>query len=187
MLKRIFDFSAALIGLVIASPVMLMLAWQIRRTSAGAALFRQVRVGRNETPFICYKFRTMASGTPDVGSHNASESWITPTGRWLRAYKLDELPQLWNVLRGDMSLVGPRPCLPSQAEVIKARQEQNVFAIRPGITGPAQIAGIDMSMPQALAEADRAYLETRTFAGDIRLLIRTVLGGGRGDAAARIS
>jgi O-antigen biosynthesis protein WbqP len=185
MLKRLFDITAALLGLIIASPIMAILAVIIRRTSPGPALFVQTRVGRNEVPFHCLKFRTMATGTPDVASHAASTSWITPTGRWLRAYKLDELPQLFNVLKGEMSLVGPRPCLPNQADVIAARRAQGVFSVRPGITGPAQVAGIDMSEPVRLAAADRSYVESQTLTGDIKLLLQTVLGGGRGDAATR--
>ncbi|QLF71737.1 sugar transferase (plasmid) [Peteryoungia desertarenae] len=185
MLKRSFDILVSLTGLIVASPIMLLIAWHIRRTSPGPAIFRQLRVGKNEVPFYCYKFRTMAFGTPDVGSHDASTSWITPTGQWLRAYKLDELPQLFNVLRGDMSLVGPRPCLPSQKDVVGARRQRNVFAVRPGITGPAQIAGIDMSMPDALARADRDYIDKLSLISDFRLLVMTVLGKGRGDAATR--
>ena len=98
--------------------------------------------------FTCYKFRTMAQGAPLAGSHEVSGSWITPIGRRLRSLKLDELPQLFNVLRGDMSLVGPRPCLPNQAEVIAARRARDVFNIRPGITGIAQLTSIDMSKPE---------------------------------------
>ena len=109
-------------------------------------------------------------------------SWVTPIGRRLRSLKLDELPQLFNVLRGDMSLVGPRPCLPNQAEVIAARRARNVFAIRPGITGIAQLASIDMSTPDELAEADSRYIHDRSFLGDLKIIARTVLGGGAGDA-----
>lgn len=185
MMKRLFDFSAALVGLILTSPVMAVVAIIIRRTSPGPALFIQTRMGRNEVPFQCYKFRTMAAGTPDVASHHASTAWITPVGRWLRACKLDELPQLLNVIKGEMSLVGPRPCLPSQAEMISERRKQGVFSVRPGITGSAQLAGIDMSEPARLAAADRRYIDRQSFSGDIAILIATALGRGSGDAARK--
>jgi lipopolysaccharide/colanic/teichoic acid biosynthesis glycosyltransferase len=183
--KRLFDFIAAFVGLVLLSPVLIVLAVLIRRSSPGRALFLQKRVGRFEVPFTCMKFRTMAAGTPNVGSHDAVEAWITPLGKKLRAYKLDELPQLVNVLLGDMSLVGPRPCLPSQPLVIAARREKGVFAVRPGITGLAQLSGIDMSTPDALADADAEYIRTASLWRDLALILSSVAGKGTGDAAAR--
>jgi O-antigen biosynthesis protein WbqP len=182
-MKRAFDLLVSASGLILLSPVMLIIAWLVARSSPGGALFAQARVGRSERLFKCYKFRTMAYGAPVAGSHEVPGSWITPVGRRLRSLKLDELPQLFNVLRGDMSLVGPRPCLPNQAEVIAARRARHVFDIRPGITGIAQLASIDMSTPEKLAEADRRYMESRTFLGDLRVIAATVLGGGSGDAA----
>lgn len=181
-MKRLFDFVVSLVALIILLPVMVIVAVIVRRTSPGGALFAQERVGRHEKGFICYKFRTMASGAPVAGSHNVSSSWITPVGRRLRQTKLDELPQLYNVLRGDMSLVGPRPCLPNQRDVIEARRRRGVYGIRPGITGPAQLAGIDMSTPEDLALADSNYMKNRSFLGDLSILVRTALGGGAGDA-----
>jgi O-antigen biosynthesis protein WbqP len=183
--KRLFDFFAALIGLILLFPVLIVLAVLIRRSSPGGALFRQTRVGRFEVPFTCIKFRTMAAGTPNVGSHDAVETWITPLGKKLRAYKLDELPQLVNVLTGDMSLVGPRPCLPTQPLVIAARRGKGVFAVRPGITGLAQLSGIDMSTPDALADADAEYIRTASLWRDLGLIFSSVAGKGTGDAAAR--
>ncbi|QPC87057.1 sugar transferase [Mesorhizobium sp. NBSH29] len=182
-MKRAFDGLAAFAGLILLSPVMLVVAIMVRRSSPGPALFAQQRVGQGEKPFICYKFRTMATGAPVAGSHEVPGSWVTPLGKKLRAWKLDEIPQLYNVLLGEMSLVGPRPCLPGQAEVIAARRKLDVFSVRPGITGPAQLFGIDMSTPDALAKADRGYIDTRTFWGDLRLIVATALGGGAGDAA----
>ena len=127
----------------------------------------------------------MAAGAPVAGSHEVGARWITPLGRRLRSSKLDELPQLLNVLRGEMSLVGPRPCLPSQTDVILARRALGVYAVRPGITGPAQLTGIDMSTPAELATADRGYVDGQSFFGDLKLLLDTVFGKGRGDAALR--
>ena len=184
-MKRTFDLLVSMLGLILLAPVMLIIAWRVAQSSPGGALFVQARVGRSEQLFDCYKFRTMAKGAPVAGSHEVSGNWITPIGRRLRSLKLDELPQLFNVLRGDMSLVGPRPCLPNQAEVIAARRARDVFDIRPGITGIAQLASIDMSTPDKLAEADRRYMESRTFLGDLRIIAATVLGGGSGDAVIR--
>ncbi|MBO9127091.1 MULTISPECIES: sugar transferase [unclassified Rhizobium] len=184
-IKRAFDLCAASGGLVVLSPVLLVLTIMVRRSSPGGAFFRQQRVGRDEVPFTCLKFRTMAAGTPDVGSHDAAEAWITPIGKTLRAYKLDELPQLVNVLKGEMSLVGPRPCLPSQPEVIAARRTKGVFAVRPGITGLAQIAGIDMSTPEKLATADAEYVKTASLWNDIAMILGSVMGKGKGDAALK--
>jgi O-antigen biosynthesis protein WbqP len=181
-MKRAFDFVVAALGLVLLMPAMLIIGYLVARSSPGGALFVQARVGRSEKTFDCYKFRTMAHGAPVAGSHEVAASWVTPIGKRLRSLKLDELPQLFNVLRGDMSLVGPRPCLPNQAEVIAARRARNVFAIRPGITGTAQLASIDMSTPEQLAEADRRYMQGRSFLGDLRIIAATVLGGGAGDA-----
>jgi O-antigen biosynthesis protein WbqP len=182
-MKRAFDVLVSLLALLALLPVMVVVAVIVRRSSPGPALFVQTRVGRHERPFRCYKFRTMATGAPLAGSHDVSANWITPSGRRLRSTKLDELPQLFNVLRGDMSLVGPRPCLPNQTEVIRARRALDVFSIRPGITGPAQLAAIDMSTPDALAEADRRYLDNRNFISDLGILFATVAGKGSGDAA----
>ena len=184
-MKRTFDLLVSALGLIFLAPVMLIVALLVSRSSPGGALFVQSRVGRSEKLFRCYKFRTMAHGAPVAGSHEVSGNWVTPIGRRLRSLKLDELPQLFNVLRGDMSLVGPRPCLPNQAEVIAARRARNVFEIRPGITGIAQLASIDMSTPEQLADADRRYIDTRTFLGDVRIIAATLLGGGSGDAVVR--
>ncbi|MDP3691022.1 sugar transferase [Bradyrhizobium sp.] len=184
-MKRTFDFFVSACGLIVLMPFMLIIAWFVARSSPGGVLFVQTRIGKFEKPFRCYKFRTMAHGAPSAGSHEVDDSWITPTGRRLRSSKLDELPQLFNVLRGDMSLVGPRPCLPNQSEVIAARRARDVFRIRPGITGPAQLASIDMSTPEKLAEADASYIENQTFTGDLRIVAATVLGAGSGDAANR--
>lgn len=181
-MKRAFDILVSLFAIILLLPVMAVVAIIVRRSSPGPALFVQHRVGRYERPFRCYKFRTMATGAPVAGSHDVSASWITPVGRRLRSSKIDELPQLFNVLRGDMSLVGPRPCLTSQLAVVEARRRLGVYAIRPGITGLAQLSSIDMSTPVELAEADRRYMTSSTFLSDLHIIVRTVLGGGSGDA-----
>lgn len=184
-LKRSIDVTVAFCGLVVLSPIILAAALAIACTSRGGVLFFQERVGQNEVIFHCMKFRTMVKGTPNVGSHDAEKSWITPVGRILRRTKIDELPQLVNVLRGEMSLVGPRPCLPSQFDLIAARRSFDVFSVRPGITGVAQVKGVDMSAPWQLAELDASYLRNQSALIDLKILLQTVSGKGRGDAAAR--
>lgn len=141
-------------------------------------------MGRNLRIFKLYKLRTMTVMTENLPSHQAGTANVTRIGRFLRRTKLDELPQLINIFRGEMSFVGPRPCLPIQKELIEERRARNVYKIRPGITGPAQLAGINMSTPHALAEADAEYMNTRNVASDLALMIRTALGRGGGDAAS---
>ena len=173
--KRALDFSAALLGLIVLSPVILVVSSIVRATSSGPVMFRQRRIGLNEIPFVCYKFRTMYPGTAERATHEIGQSAVTPAGRFLRRFKLDELPQLWNVLRGEMGLVGPRPCLPVQHELIEERRSRGVFSVRPGITGLAQVEGIDMSEPRRLAERDADYIRMHNMPLDIRLLFRTIV------------
>jgi len=179
--KRLIDAGAALAGLLVFTPVVLVCMAAIRLTSAGPALLRQARVGQGERPFICLKLRTMRADTPLAPTHKTGADAVTPLGHHLRRLKLDELPQLWNVLRGEMSLVGPRPCLPSQVELIEERRRRGVNALRPGITGVAQVAGIDMSDPVRLAEVDARYIAEQSTATDLRLIWATIRGAGRGD------
>lgn len=123
----------------------------------------------------------MKVGTRQVGTHQLSESAVTGIGRFLRSTKLDEIPQLWNVLIGDMSLVGPRPCLPTQEELIGEREKKGVFSVVPGITGLSQIEGLDMSNPVGLASRDADYVESASFGLDFKILVWTALGKGSGD------
>lgn len=180
-MKRVFDVLASLGGLVLLGWLIVLLAWRVRRDSEGPGLFRQPRVGRRGQVFTCLKLRTMRVETRDAASHDTPASAVTALGVKLRRWKLDELPQLVNVLRGEMSLVGPRPCLPIQHELIEARRRRGVLELRPGITGLAQVQGIDMREPERLAEVDARYLATRSFAGDLVLILRTVTGSGQGD------
>ena len=181
MTKRIFDLLLALASLPLAVPAIAICAVAIKLTSPGPAILRQVRIGRHEKPFLCFKLRTMYTGTRSAPTHETPSSSVTPVGKHLRRLKLDELPQLWNIIRGEMSFVGPRPCLPSQLELIAARRERGVYSLRPGITGVAQVKGVDMSVPQKLAELDAKYLENESIATDLRLILMTALGAGRGD------
>ena len=181
---RALDIIFSLTGLVLGFPVLLVI-YLLGLFDTGAPLFRQERVGRYQKPFTLVKFRTMRVGTASVASHLADVNAITPMGQFLRRTKLDELPQLWNVLWGDMSLVGPRPGLFNQKELLQAREQHGVFAARPGITGLAQVSGIDMSTPELLAQTDAKMLSGLGLGAYFRYIIQTALGGGSGDAASK--
>ena len=180
MILRLLDvvFSAA--GLVVSFPLLILILI-VGFFDTGVPLFLQLRVGKNQEPFVLIKFRTMAPNTQSVATHLVNSTAVTRIGRFLRHTKLDELPQLWNVLRGDMSLVGPRPCLPNQEELIAERAALDVFNARPGITGLAQIRGIDMSTPRLLAETDALMLKDLNLIVYLSYIFQTITGSGRGD------
>ena len=177
---RLLDMVLAGVGLLVALPLMAVL-FVIGLFDTGEPLFRQKRVGRHQKPFTLVKFRTMQPDTQSVATHLANPAAVTSLGAVLRRTKLDELPQLWNVFKGEMSLVGPRPCLFNQTELIKERAARGVFAARPGITGRAQIKGIDMSTPKLLAETDARMLQDFGVVPYFIYIIKTVTGAGRGD------
>jgi O-antigen biosynthesis protein WbqP len=183
--KRLLDVSLALVMAGPALVVVLIASLAIKLESPGPALFWQVRVGRHRRPFKLLKLRTMFVGTESRGSHEVGTASVTKVGKVLRETKIDELPQILFVLRGDMSFVGPRPCLPMQTELIEERAQLGVYDVRPGITGKAQLAGIDMSTPKLLAETDAQYVQERSLRGDLRILAATLVGRGKGDAATR--
>ena len=172
-MTRLFDIFFALLGLLFLSPLLLLL-WALAWLDNRSPLFKQQRVGRNQAPFVLVKFRTMRPDTASVATHLADTSAITPFGRFLRRTKLDELPQLWNVLRGDMSLVGPRPALFNQDDLVALRRQSGVEALRPGITGWAQVRGRDDLSIEKKAALDAEYLRKRSFLFDLRILILTV-------------
>jgi O-antigen biosynthesis protein WbqP len=178
--KRLFDILGSIAGLVVFGLPMIVLIGLIRRGSPGSPIFAQRRIGRHGAEFTCYKLRTMVVGTANLPSHMVSNTALTPLGTHLRKWKLDELPQLYNVLRGEMSFVGPRPCLPTQTELIEARRRLGVLDMVPGITGVAQIRGIDMSQPELLASVDAEYRKDAGLLFDIKLIIATLLGKGVG-------
>jgi O-antigen biosynthesis protein WbqP len=180
LLIRILDFLFALIGLLSGFPVLIILTI-IGYFDTGSPIFIQERVGRNKKPFNLIKFRTMTVGTASVASHLASSSSITKFGNFLRKTKLDELPQLWNVLKGEMSLVGPRPNLFNQEKLIKERGSRGVYNVRPGITGLAQVNEIDMSTPELLAKSDEQMISTLSLVDYFKYIIMTVSGKGSGD------
>lgn len=177
---RFFDLIFSISGLILLSPLLLILLL-VGLFDTKRPLFIQERVGRHERPFRLAKLRTMKVGTASVATHLAQVSSITPYGRFLRKTKLDELPQLWNVMLGDMSLVGPRPCLFQQEEVIAHRKANNLMAIKPGVTGLSQIRGIDMSTPELLAKTDAEMITSMTLKRYFHLLVLTVTGSGQGD------
>jgi O-antigen biosynthesis protein WbqP len=179
-LLRFLDFFFSLVGLMFGLPVLLII-FIIGLFDTGHPLFVQERVGKNKRPFRLVKFRSMSKGTASVASHLASTSSVTKFGGFLRRTKIDELPQLWNVLKGEMSLVGPRPNLFNQHELIKERDALAVYDVLPGITGLAQVNDIDMSMPLLLAKTDREMIDTLTVAGYFKYILATVAGKGSGD------
>ncbi|MDV6328056.1 sugar transferase [Idiomarina sp. Sol25] len=177
---RCLDFIFSLLGLVVGLPILILLTL-IGLFDTGSPIFRQERVGKNKKPFVLVKFRTMKKDTASVASHLASSASITKFGHFLRRTKLDELPQLWNVLKGEMSLVGPRPGLFNQEELTQAREAKGVFKVRPGITGLAQVNEIDMSTPQLLAETDAKMIQTLNIKSYFQYILMTVTGKGSGD------
>lgn len=180
-LLRALDIIIALAAIGPAVPVVAVCAVIVRATSPGPALFAQVRVGQHEKLFTCYKLRTMAHDTIAAPSHEIGSSSVTGLGKVLRMTKLDELPQLWNVLTGTMSLVGPRPCLPLQEELIAARRKNGVFSVPPGVTGLAQVRGVDMSDPPKLAKIDAQWVNDRSLGLYLKLIVQTAIGRGQGD------
>jgi O-antigen biosynthesis protein WbqP len=177
---RFFDFIFSLIGLVLLSPIVIVLLI-IGYFDTGSPVFCQERVGKNKQPFNLYKFRSMHVDTKSVATHLANYNAVTKYGAFLRKSKLDELPQLWNVLLGNMSLVGPRPNLFNQSELIQERDSRGVYQVVPGITGLSQINKIDMSTPQLLAETDAKMTSQLTVVQYFYYIIATVLGKGSGD------
>jgi len=178
---RILDFSAAFLGLLLLWPILLVVTI-IGIFDTGSPIFIQTRVGKYKKPFKLIKFRTMSVETKSVASHLASNTSITKLGLFLRKSKIDELPQLINVVKGDMSLVGPRPNLFNQDELIKERDALGVYNVLPGVTGLAQVQSIDMSTPKLLAEIDKKMIDTLTIQNYFKYILMTVTGSGSGDA-----
>lgn len=176
-MKRIFDFTASLLLLIILSPVFLLVSLLILIDSGFPVIFRQYRVGKDNKLFYVYKFRTMKKNTRNAATADLaeSESCITKSGRILRKTSIDELPQLFNILIGNMSFVGPRPLIPEEKEIRKLRSEYGVFSVKPGMTGLAQVNGRDMLSIEEKALFDKEYVEKQSFWFDIKILFKTVL------------
>ena len=170
---RIFDFLFSLIGLIFLSPLIILIFF-IGLFDSGSPLFIQSRVGYNLKSFSLIKFRTMPKGVRSAGTHLMRNIKLSPFGNFLRRTKLDEIPQLLNVLFGDMSLVGPRPCLFNQKKLISERKKRGVFKVRPGITGLAAINGIDMKTPTLLAKTDQKMIKSMSLYNYFYYIFKTI-------------
>lgn len=179
--KRLIDVLFSVAVITLAGWILAIVWVLVRLGSSGPGIFAQERVGRNGKTFICYKFRTMKAGTKQAGTHEMTADAITGIGAFLRKTKIDELPQVWNILRGELSLVGPRPGLPVQTKLTEKRHAHGVFSVLPGITGFAQINGVDMSDPERLARMDAQYIAQRGLLLDLKIILATFLGRGQGD------
>ena len=176
-MKRTLDVVAALCGCLVFAIPLFMVGLAVKLTSPGPVVYWSQRVGRGNRLFWMPKFRTMRVNAPQLATHllQNSDSWMTPIGRFLRTTSLDELPQLWSILRGDMSLVGPRPALFNQADLITLRTEKGVSKLVPGLTGWAQVNGRDeLTIPEKV-ELDAHYLQHRSFALDVKILVLTAV------------
>lgn len=175
-MKRAFDVIVSLISLIILSPLFLVISLLIIAWDGHPVFFKQDRVGKNGKIFKVYKFRTMRNGTGDFATADLSnaEEKITKTGRFLRSTSIDELPQLFNILNGTMSLVGPRPLIPAEKEIHELRKKYNVYSVTPGMTGWAQVNGRDNITSDKKALLDKEYVEKQSFMFDIKILFMTV-------------
>lgn len=181
---RFLDIIFSFLGLALLTPIFILIS-AIILFSSGAPLFFQERIGRFEKPFSLIKFRTMRPETLSLPTHMVDPEMITSLGSFLRKTKLDEIPQLWNVLKGDMSLVGPRPGLAEHEELSQVRRQKGVFCVRPGITGLAQINKVDMSNPVLLAEVDAEMISKLNLGTYFQMIFLTLLGKGLGDRVRR--
>ncbi|MGA2114373.1 MAG: sugar transferase [Bryobacteraceae bacterium] len=172
--KRVFDTILAVGALLLLWPVMCVVAVAIRVQDGGCSVFRQKRVGRSGNPFTILKFRSMSVTTLDIPSAQAASVDVTPIGRLIRRTNIDELPQILNILRGDMSFVGPRPPLPSQKELLELRRANGALNCAPGLTGLAQIKSFDGMPEREVAEWDGRYARNITFVKDVIIILATL-------------
>ena len=184
-IKRSLDLVFALMVAIFFWWLLLLIWALVRIESKGPGIFAQERVGKNGQPFTCYKFRTMKTGTANLGTHEVSASSVTRLGAVLRKLKLDELPQIINIFRNEIGLIGPRPCLPIQRELVEARRRLGVLALKPGISGLAQVNGIDMSDPERLAQWDARFMALQSLLLDLKIILATALGSGNGDRVSK--
>lgn len=177
-LKRFFDVIVSALMILILSPLFIIITCAIFLDDGRPILFKQLRVGKNEKRFNIYKFRSMSTKAPKaVATSDLSDpyAYITRVGRFLRKSSLDELPQLFNILKGDMSLVGPRPLIRQEKEIYKLRKNMGVYSVRPGITGWAQINGRDVVTNKEKVKLDKEYVEKRSFWFDLKILFKTII------------
>lgn len=173
MIKRLFDIFASFFGLLVLSPIIAIVAWKIRKNLGSPVLFKQVRPGKDGKPFQMVKFRTMRDAVDAAGNPLPDSERLTPFGNWLRSTSLDELPELWNVLKGDMSLVGPRPLLMEYLPLYSAEQYRR-HEVRPGVTGWAQVNGRNAISWEEKFKLDVWYVNNHSFCLDIKILWLTV-------------
>jgi O-antigen biosynthesis protein WbqP len=169
----------SIMGLILALPLLAIISFFIYLEDGWPIFFKQKRLGINKEEFMIFKIRTMKKNTPELGTHDVDKSFQLRLGKVIRAIKLDELPQLINVLKGDINLVGPRPGLVTQDDLQKERYKRNIFIVKPGITGLAQILGYDMSDPAKLAEIDRIYIDNQTIHLNTLILLGTFISSFR--------
>ena len=177
VIKRIVDVICSLLGIIILSPILIIVSILIKLESKGPIIFKQVRAGKNSKPFYIYKFRSMKTNTPNIATNdfNNASDYITKVGRFIRKTSLDEIPQLFNILKGDMSIVGPRPVILEEVELIELRQMYNVDKILPGITGWAQINGRDNIGNEEKVKYDYEYLTKKSIIMDLYIIVMTAL------------
>ncbi|MBV5338532.1 MAG: sugar transferase [Deltaproteobacteria bacterium] len=182
-MKRLFDITMSFLALVVFGLPMFVVALFIKLTSKGSVLYWSDRVGKNNAIFRMPKFRTMLVDTPAVATHLMSDPdrFLTPIGKFLRKTSIDELPQLWSILKGDMSIVGPRPALFNQDDLIALRTEKGVHILTPGLSGPAQINGRDELPIPVKVEFDEYYLKNRSFLFDMKIIFQTIIKAVKGD------
>lgn len=175
-MKRLFDITMSLAALLVFAVPMLLVAVLVKLTSPGPILYWSDRVGRDNVIFKMPKFRTMRIDSPAIATHllGDPERWLTPVGKFLRKSSLDELPQLWSILSGEMSIVGPRPALFNQDDLVALRTAKGVHRLTPGLTGWAQINGRDELLIPVKVEFDEYYLNNRSVALDLRIIFQTV-------------
>jgi lipopolysaccharide/colanic/teichoic acid biosynthesis glycosyltransferase len=184
-LKRFIDLGFAFAVIVLLWWLLILIWVWVKLQSPGPGIFSQVRVGKGGREFTCYKFRTMKVDTVQAATHEVQQSSVTNLGAFLRKSKLDELPQVLNIIMNQISLVGPRPCLPRQTELIEARRTNGSLNLKPGISGLGQVNKVDMSEPQRLAELDYRYGQLQSIILDIKIIVATALGRGGGDNVAK--
>ena len=176
-MKRFFDMFVSFFAVILLSPLFLVVALMILITDGGPVLFKQERVGKDNKLFTVYKFRTMKNGVGDIATAELADAneKITKTGKFLRLTSIDELPQLFNILNGTMSLVGPRPLIPAEKEIRELREKYGVYSVRPGITGYAQINGRDNIDDETKALLDKEYIEKQSFIFDLKIIFKTFM------------
>ena len=175
--KRIIDVVGALCGIIVFSPIFIITSILIKLESNGSVIFKQIRVGKDSKPFYIYKFRSMKTDAPNMATNDLknSEVYITRVGKFIRKTSIDELPQLFNILKGDMSIVGPRPVIEKERDLLQLRRESYIDKIKPGVTGWAQINGRDNLDVEEKVKYDKEYLWNRSIKFDIYIIFKTVI------------